>query len=496
MQHDEKDETVNLSARNKFFDLSLDMLCVANFEGRFLDVNAAFTRVLGYSREDLLAQPFFGFIHPDDIEATQKELGQLAEGNDTLQFENRYRHKDGHYLTIGWKSKTDTKTGLVYAVARDITSQVAVSKNLARTVSILNETNAIAKVGGWELDVATGELEWTDETFRILEVERRADRKPMLPQGLLLFTAECQPIIERAVSRAIEFGEPYSLELEAKTAKGNVLWVYTNGKANYRDGKVVSLSGTIQDIHARKTAELRYEAEHRRVLRDAKMASLGELAAAMAHELNNPLGIVSAYSEVALLSPELPASVRSKLEGILRSCDRMAHIVRNLRRFSQTSEDSQDRARHDLIGIIRESITLVMPRLKGERVQLDFASDGEALTECSPTEVEQVFVNLLNNAIHAVRGSTEKWVRISIEERDQTYDVSVTDSGPGIPAELVDEVFAPFYTTKGADGTGLGLAISREILEDHGGTLSYDSAMAHTCFRATFKKALVEASAD
>lgn len=124
-----------------------------------------------------------------------------------------------------------------------------------RALRLLNETGRIAKIGGWELDIASGELTWTDETFRILEVEKKSDQKPMLPEGLALFTPHSAPIIDRAVKRAIELGEPYNLELEALTAKGNVVWVQTNGQPNYKDGKIISISGTIQDISERKARE-------------------------------------------------------------------------------------------------------------------------------------------------------------------------------------------------------------------------------------------------
>ncbi len=599
-----------MNSREKFFDLSVDMLCVANFEGYFVDVNRAFTRVLGYSREELLSKPYLHFVHPDDVNATTEEHSLVEVGSQTLQFENRYRHKEGHYLTLSWSSITDQDEGMVYGIARDVSAQVnlrnrllqieqALEKDalvvitdaegviasandkvcerfgyrkdevtgqhwrsfvgehrsprevselaselaqlkvcsrtvegdtksgeklsirlqitpifdhegavnsfmavghditesvknatdLARTIGILNETNSIAKVGGWELDVATGELEWTDETFRILEVEKKVGRKPMLPEGLLLFTPECQPIIERAVSRAIEFGEPYSLELEAQTAKGNVLWVYTNGKANYEDGKVVTLSGTIQDIQARKTAELLYEEEHRRVVRQAKMASLGELSAAMAHELNNPLGIVSAAAEFALEHPDVPLSARDSLEDIMKSCERMAHIVRNLKRFSRTDEEQQAHETHRLRVLIEEALFLVGPRLKRELVRISLRTDTEAQLSCSAFEIEQVLVNLLNNAIDAVKELPERWVRIEIVEEAQHLQVLVTDSGNGIEQADPEELFAPFRTTKAAgEGTGLGLAISRQIVEEHGGMLAYVSGTKNTCFKMTLPR--------
>jgi signal transduction histidine kinase len=151
------------------------------------------------------------------------------------------------------------------------------------------------------------------------------------------------------------------LELQAQTAKGNVLWVYTNGRANYQNGKVVTLSGTIQDIDASKKAEEKYNLEKQKSIQSAKLASLGELAASMAHEINNPLGIISGYTELMLMTTDLPDAMLSKLNVILNSCERIAHIVNNLKKFSRI-ETAKEHSQQNLTKIINEAISLARPR--------------------------------------------------------------------------------------------------------------------------------------
>ncbi len=184
------------------------------------------------------------------------------------RLERRRAYFEGQEVVVAWHE--------------DITDRKRLEDEHIKTLKILNETGSIAKVGGWELNIATSQLTWTDETFRILEVEKQLDQTPVLPDGLSLFTSESRPIIEKAVQRAIEYGEPYSLELEALTAKGNVVWVYTNGKANYKDGEIVSLSGTIQDINTQKRAEINYEIQRKKT--ESRLAL---------HIQNTPLGCVS-----------------------------------------------------------------------------------------------------------------------------------------------------------------------------------------------------------
>lgn len=584
------------------------MLCVANLEGYFIEINEAFSITLGYSKDQLLGQPFLSLIHPEDKEATLNELKSLSSGQKTLGFTNRYLHKEGHYRTFSWRSQVDPDNGLVYAVAHDVTEEmnkslrlhqieqaltnesiisitdengvitevnnkfceisgyskdelighthaivnsgyhskaffsdlwrtiasgqvwtgliknnkkngdyyfvqtiitpisdhqgqithylairhditehVKVEEDLAKTLGILNETSAIAKVGGWELEVETGKLTWTDETFRILEVEKVAGHNPNLPEGLKLFIPEHQRLIEEAVNRAIEFGEPYSLELQAQTAKGNVLWVYTNGKANYKDGKIVTLSGTIQDIDARKQAEARYDLERQKSIQTGKLASLGELAASMAHEINNPLGIISGYTELLMFSPNIEQKTHDKLDVILKSCERISHIVGNLKKFSR-SEDRMAHQEKSLSSIIHESITLARPRLKRHLVAIEFVGD-DAMIDCNEIEIEQVILNLINNAVDAVKTLPERWIKIALLLHEDVVELQVTDSGDGIPESIRQKLFSPFFTTKKAgEGTGLGLSIIKGILKDHNASVDYDGTHTNTCFVIRFPK--------
>lgn len=594
----------------KFYELSSSILVVANADGYFEHVNSEFSKILGYTTDELLSFSFFDLMHPKDVEPTKQEIVRLSESKKTLDFENRYRHKLGHYCVLSWNASTDPATGLIFAEARDITEKVSLQNRLrqieaglqsnaivaetdargvisnvnehfcvisgfsaeeligkthqvvnsahhppeffddlwktissgnvwsgviknkskdggfyfvqtiiipirgieglitsylairqditnsvenkaafARTLEILNETGSIAKVGGWELDVASGELTWTDETFKILEVKKQENQKPLLPEGLQLFTPEYQPVVENAVNRAIEFGEPYSLEVEAQTAKGNVLWVYTSGKANFIDGKVVTLSGTIQDINARKIAEIKYNKERQKSIQSAKLASLGELAASMAHEINNPLGIISGYTELMLQTTDSDDDDTKKLETILKSCERIAHIVKSLKKFS-TSGKEVTREKKSLPDIVREAVNLARPRLKNERIEIEVAASQQAFINCHEIEIEQVVLNLINNAIDAMVDLEDKWIRIEVLERERSIDLAVTDAGSGISEKDQFKLFEPFYTTKRpGKGTGLGLAISKGILEEHEAKIEYDQLSNHTRFNLTFLKA-------
>ncbi len=126
----------------RLFRLSLDLMCVAGFDGYFKRVNPAFERVLGYQPDELLARQFVEFVHPDDRDSTRREVERLSDGEMTIDFENRYRTHDGEYRYLAWRAAPMVDSGLIYAVARDITEQKADEELLARQSKELARSNA------------------------------------------------------------------------------------------------------------------------------------------------------------------------------------------------------------------------------------------------------------------------------------------------------------------------------------------------------------------
>ncbi|MCI0405374.1 MAG: PAS domain S-box protein, partial [candidate division Zixibacteria bacterium] len=138
--------------RDKFFTLSLDMLCIAGFDGHFKRLNPIWEKTLGYTVEELCSKPFMEFVHPEDREKTVVEAGKLADGKDTIAFENRYRCKDGSYRWFLWSSTASVESQLIYAAARDITER----KRVEREIEKLNES---LRQHAAQLEAANKELE-------------------------------------------------------------------------------------------------------------------------------------------------------------------------------------------------------------------------------------------------------------------------------------------------------------------------------------------------
>jgi two-component system, NtrC family, sensor kinase len=207
-----------------------------------------------------------------------------------------------------------------------------------------------------------------------------------------------------------------------------------------------------------------------------KLAALGTMAAGIAHEMNNPLGIITTRIEVMLLDAEqqqLPPGVLEDLQVLHRASQRVARIAASLRSFARHTPG--DRVPLDLNAVVDECLQLMQKPLAADNVQIVASLDrtlppilGDATT------LHQVLMNLLTNAREAMPTGGQVRLETGPAERPSWVRLLVADTGPGIPAEEITKIFDPFFTTK-RTGTGLGLSVSYGIIQEHGGTVDVQS---------------------
>lgn len=245
-----------------------------------------------------------------------------------------------------------------------------------------------------------------------------------------------------------------------------------------------------------KLAKALIESQTQKMAMAAKMSALGEMAGGMAHEINNPMGIIHARAsdllEMAGESQTVPsATVMEAMENIRKTASRVTKITMGLRKFARETRDDPV-TETGVREILEETLPFCMERLRQNSVELRTAPVEESLRiACRPTEISQVLLNLLNNAVDAVEALPEKWVELRVKNAGEDVEISVTDSGGGIPAKIRDKLGQPFFTTKVVGhGTGLGLSISKGIVEAHGGSLHLDSECKHTRFVVRLPKAV------
>ena len=241
---------------DRFFTVSADLLGILGTDGFFKKINPAFTDMLGYSEMEFLGNPFKHFVHPEDDQMTKSHLKYLQQGEKSVHFENRIISKEGRVKWFSWSAIIQPKEEVVFVIGRDITEK-------KRLEELVQQTQSMAKIGSWELDLIKETLHWTSQTKEIHEVDQ--NYQPSLDTAMNFYKdGECKEIIEKCVKDGMELGRPWDQELQIITAKGNVKWVRTMGKAEMSEGKCIRLYGIFQDIEAHKKNEEALKISNRR----------------------------------------------------------------------------------------------------------------------------------------------------------------------------------------------------------------------------------------
>ena len=253
------------------------------------------------------------------------------------------------------------------------------------------------------------------------------------------------------------------------------------------NGGMLVLSA-IRDVTARKQMEAQLEASRMQIASSARMSALGIMAGGIAHEINNPLGIIHAYAsnllELAHGGNLSAVSVQKASARIVETAERINSIVRSLRFIAR---DGTGDAFHlaNVLEMIEQALELCRERFRMHSIRLVPPDvDPRLCVCCQQVQITQVILNLLQNAFDAVVGiDGDKWIAVEVEASEPSVALSVIDSGPGVPPELRQRIMEPFFTTKPVGkGTGLGLSISQAIAANHRGELRLGERDGHTCF--------------
>lgn len=246
-----------------------------------------------------------------------------------------------------------------------------------------------------------------------------------------------------------------------------------------------SLTGLAVMVHNSEELQKTYMANFTQT---AKLASLGEMAAGIAHEINNPMTIIQGRAQQILnatsMQPVDITRISEVAENIVKNVQRVAKIIRGLRAFARFNGDTEFQPA-SLDEIILETLDLCAERFKVHAVELRFVGADKGIqVSARGTQISQVLLNLLNNAFDAVSEKlSNRWVEIKVTEKENIVQICVTDCGSGISPEISERLFQPFFTTKSVDrGTGLGLSISHGIVADHGGRIYLDRTSTNTKF--------------
>lgn len=421
--------------RDRFFTISVDLVCILSPNGYFKRVNPAFETTLGYTKEELLATPFIEFIHSEDRAKTLAALQKLIAGDSSKTFENRYRCKDGAYKWLAWTGALLPQDGLIYAAGRDITERKQAESTLRG-------------------------LTWRErEKAEQLEI---ALQKLQRTQAQLVQTEKMAGLGQMVAGIAHEINNPIS-------------FIYGNIKpASEYTQDLLHLLQLYQGHYPQPVAEIQEQLE---------------------------------AIDLDFIQEDFPKLLASMKDG----AERIREIVLCLRNFSRLDEAELKPV--DIHEGIDNTLLLLQHGLKQKprcrEIQVIKEYGQLPQVQCYPSYLNQVFMNLLGNAIDALEEARREesglspMIRIRTEviegelpdsyrfmssptlqpRRYRTYAprvvIRIIDNGSGITAEIQPRIFDPFFTTKPpGKGTGLGLSISYQIVVDkHGGQLRFHSAL-------------------
>jgi len=286
----------------------------------------------------------------------------------------------------------------------------------------------------------------------------------------------------------ISAGRYWQGEVQNKSKAGKPYWVHAYLiPIHDTAGKVASYLSFRFDITAQKLNEKNLEEERAKNIHLSRLSAIGEMAGGIAHEINNPLAVISGGLSVIErklkgddLQTNLPA-VMASIAKIQSQVVRITRIIKGLRDFARTDAGN---AFEDIpVQQVFEKVQQLMEeRLQKAGVRIHYRPVDVVLS-CNPVQIEQVLINLIGNSIDALAELSEKWIEVEAQKQGATLEISVVDAGSGISPMIADKLMQPFFTTKPiGQGTGLGLSISKGLIESHGGTFALDSSCAHTRF--------------
>ncbi len=454
------------------------------------------SRMLGYAPGELEETDagWRSLVHPDDAEENEAAVQAHFRGETPhYQHELRLRARDGTWRWILDRGKVvrrgaDGQPLRMAGTHTDITERKLLERRLSKSEELAQEVSRLARIGGWEIDLAAGRVLWNEGTCRIHEVDESF--QPTLDTWWQFFPPEPMAIVQDALARVSAASPAFDVSVPLLTARGRRIWVRILGHGEFRAGRAVSVLGAIQDITAQHESEEGRRELETQLFQAQKMETLGTLAGGIAHDFNNLLTGIIGYHELAADSVPEDHPARFCLNEARNASLRARELVEQILTFGRQSA-ATEHGPIDLSLVIEEARRFLRATLPANiTIDLQLARHtGTVLADA--TQIHQVILNLGSNAAHAMRhhGGT---LRITLERAVFTPELvvtlgsspaanyvrlSVTDTGHGMDESTRRRIFDPFFTTKNTrEGTGLGLAVVHGIVRSHRGAIDVESS--------------------
>ncbi|NCB41356.1 MAG: PAS domain-containing sensor histidine kinase [Clostridia bacterium] len=457
-------------------------------DGKFIDVNDAWLRMLGYEKQEVVGAWFGDFLAQDQIELFKENFPKFkCAGEISVTFKMKKKNQETVVVSFNGRIAHSPEGNFkqTHCILNDVTKQLEAERELKISEGRLKRSQRIVKAGTWELEVGSDSIWASKEAFDLVGLASSSNLIRLEDFENMIYEND-RSRVHQALVNFLEVKGEYDLEFRIKTpAAKNFLYLRSIAEMEYDEkNRPSKILGVIMDITEQKLLEQEKDMAEALLRNQQKLESIGTLASGVAHEINNPINGILNYGQVILDLVDEGSELHNYASEIISETKRVSEIVKNLLDFSRQSGKQHSYARIE--DIISKTLSLVRTIFKHDDIALNVdISPSLPSIKCRSQQLEQVLMNLLTNARDSLNEKYEgyhehKVINIKCREvfRDQRkwMVLVVEDFGMGISQEVKDRIFDPFFTTKGKDrGTGLGLSISFGIVKEHHGTMEVES---------------------
>lgn len=445
---------------------------------------------------------FVNYYAPESAEKIRQAFSDIEKGITPEPLEVLFKSAPGQRprwaRIVARADRWNGKIVRVYGTTEDITDETLARQSIEKFQSQLmdqNErlqlANKALKFGVWDWNVQTNKVEWDNTLYEMYNMSHRRNEDANLLFRDAVVPEDFNWILQNAREVFARKEIDYNIQYRLNTIP--VRHIKTTGICFYDDqGHIQRVVGSSWDITDMVSRETMLNEQRIQLVESAKLASLGEMAGGISHEINNPLAIIKTRAGIMNLkisngqmeSQDLLKDV-AQIESTV---DRIAQIISGLRAITRnTSMDPMESV--PVRKLIDETLIFCQEKIKIHRIHIRIECAENLSVLCRPSQIEQILLNLIRNSIEAIENSDKKWIEVTATSTlNGTIQLRVRDSGRKIPEEISKNFMQPFFSTKPpGKGTGLGLSISKGLAEANLARLSYHPSDEHTCFQIEFR---------
>jgi PAS domain S-box-containing protein len=469
--NDELQEQVRLLAQTH------DAIIVRNMNGIITTWSPGAEALYGWSKAQAIGQDFRTLLRPQLTLTWEQVMNSLIE---TGRWEGEVveHRRDGSPVTVvsrcSLSRDENNQPKAVLATHNDITEQKRAINALRRSEAFLAGAQWLSQTGSIGLKIPGGEMYWSTEARRIFEFGD--EERPLLSSVLEKTHPDDLDLVKTSIKHAYQKEPHIKVEYRLLMVDGRVKHVQMLAHPVQDAAGNFEYIGALMDVTDAKMSEEALHRSQTELAHVTRITTLGELAASIAHEVNQPLAAVTTNGTAGLrwLNREVPDldEVRSAMERMMSETHRASEVIRRIRAMSRKTDPQS--VPIDLMEVIEEALALVDREVRRNKIVLDHQYDTVAAEIIGDrVQLQQVIINLIMNGVQAM--STTKGKPRTLHLRLRRSDagevcVDVQDNGPGISPQSMPKLFNAFYTTK-PDGMGMGLSICRSIIDAHGGRI-------------------------